>query len=242
MEPIFHHAFITGSAKRLGRAMAEELLSNGVNLSAHYFTSKTEVEELSRWALAQKRGRVCSIHADLRNLDELSQAAQLSHQAFGPVDLLILSASDFYPTPLQSTSSSQWDYLFDLNLRAPYFLAQAFSKTMPKNGLIVFISDVHGTKPIKNYGPYCATKAGLNSLCKSLAKELAPKIRVNSISPGTILPQENSTPESLAQAANRSLLGKVGTPRDLVEGLLFLMNNQYLTGFDLIIDGGRALI
>ena len=86
------------------------------------------------------------------------------------------------------------------------------------------------------------SQSGLISLSKSLSKELAPNIRVNSLSPGTLLPPENSTQETLDRAAKRSLLGKIGTPRDLVEGLLFLMNNHYLTGFDLVIDGGRSLI
>jgi len=226
----------------LGRAMAEELLRQGMNVTAHYRTSKVETLELQEWARTHGLGEVFPVQADLTKMEQIEGSVSLSLKTFGPIDLLVNSASDFYPTPLATTTQAEWDSLFELNLKAPFFLSQICCRTMPSRGHILLVADVHGTKPIKRFAPYCATKAGLISLCKSLAKELAPKIRVNSISPGTILPPDNATSVEVEKAAARSLLGRVGTPHDLVQAMNFLIHNEYMTGFDLIVDGGRALV
>ena len=236
------HALITGSAKRLGRSLAEQLLKQGMNISAHYYQSKDEVSELVAWSKTLGLGKVFPVQADLTDFQQVEQLAHQVYARMGPIDLLINSASDFYPTPLKTTKLSEWDALLSLNLKAPFFLTQELSHHMPKGGHVIFVSDVHGSRPIQRYAPYCASKAGLIAITKSLAKELAPQIRVNSISPGTILPSEKSTLEQIHRASERSLLKRVGTPEDLWNGVLFLCNNGYITGFDLIIDGGRALI
>lgn len=236
------HAFITGSGKRLGRALAEDLLRQGMKVTAHYRSSQKEAEALAEWAKTRNLGNVFPVPADLTKIEEIERVVSAAIKALGPIDLLINCASDFFPTPVTTVTPLQWDSLFELNLKAPFFLSQLCSLQMPSQSQIVFIADVHGTKPIKKYAPYCATKAGLISLCKSLAKELAPRIRVNSLSPGTILPPENATPEEIKKAANRSLMGRVGEPRDLVHGMNFLLHNEYITGFDLIMDGGRSLV
>jgi len=241
MFPIGTHVFITGSGKRLGRALAEAVLALGANVSAHFYQSQSEIEELRNWATQRGLGTVLPIQANLSDLNAIKAAATLSVNQLGPVNILINSASDFFPSPISSTTSAEWDSLFSLNLKAPYFLTQEIVKTMPSGSCILFIADVHGSRPIKNYGPYCATKAGLISLTKTLAKELAPNIRVNSLSPGTLLPADNASEREIEQAANRSLLGFVGSPKDFVQGALFLIRNEYVTGFDLIIDGGRSL-
>ena len=213
-----------------------------MNVTAHYRNSKTETLELQEWARTHNLGKVFPVQADLTKVEQIESSVSLSSKTFGPIDLLINSASDFYPTPLATTTAAEWDTLFELNLKAPFFLSQICCRTMPSGGHILFIADVHGTKPIKRFAPYCATKAGLISLCKSLAKELAPKIRVNSISPGTILPPDGATAVEVEKAAARSLLGRVGTANDLVQAMNFLIHNEYITGFDLIVDGGRALV
>ncbi len=235
------HAFITGAAKRLGRAMAEALLQSGVHVSAHYHSSLDAMLDLKKWAEKNTPGRVVPIQANLCLLNEVEAAAHQAQAALGPIHILINSASDFYPTPLEALNREDWDQLFNLNLKAPFFLTHHIFKTMPQGGNVIFISDVHGTRPIPRYSTYCATKAGLISLTQSLAKEMAPHIRVNSISPGTLLPSDCATQAQVKAAADRSLLGRVGTPQDLVQGLFFILKHHYITGFDLIIDGGRAL-
>ncbi|NBX68437.1 MAG: SDR family oxidoreductase [Proteobacteria bacterium] len=235
------HALITGSGKRLGRSIAENLLKQGMNISAHFFQSQSEINELKQWAKDLGLGQVVPVQADLTDFEQVERLAEQVHDSLGPVDLLVNSASDFYPTPFGATTESEWDHLLNLNLKAPFFLTQKLSVHMSHGGNVIFISDVHASRPIQRFAPYCATKAGLLALTKSLAQELAPKIRVNSISPGTILPPEKATHEQIHRASERSLLKRVGTPQDLWNGLLFLCRNEYITGFDLIIDGGRAL-
>ena len=235
------HAFVTGSGKRLGREIAQVLLQKGMNISAHFLNSLKEIEDLVAWAKLNSLGKVIPLQADLRDMSALSSCVQQSTTLLGPVDLLINSASDFFPTPLHSTTLQEWDSLFDLNLKAPFFLTQQIVSHMPRGAQIIFIADVNGSQPMKHFSSYCATKAGLISLSKSLAKELAPHIRVNSLSPGTLLLRDNASPLERTQAENRTLLGRIGTPEDLVAGLLFLVGNSYITGFDLIIDGGRSL-
>jgi pteridine reductase len=236
------HGFITGSGKRLGRAIAEALLRAGMNVSAHYHQSESKVLELESWSKAQRLGSVVPIKADLTQPEAISAAVEVSFKKLGPVDVLIHSASDFFPSPLLTSQLSQWNHLFDLNLRAPFFLTQECVRNMLPGSNILFIADVHGTKPLKNYSPYCATKSGLISLSRNLAKELAPNIRVNSISPGTLLPPDHCSDEQRESAKNRSLFKKVGAPEDLVHGVLFLLSHDYITGFDLVIDGGRSLV
>lgn len=236
------HAFVTGSGKRLGRHMAEILLLQGMNVSAHFYHSKEEVLELISWATQRGLGKVIPIQGDLTKSKEVQRLAEESLKQLGTVDLLIHSASDFFPTPLELASESDWSSLLDLNLKAPFFLTQQIAPSMRHGGHIVFIADVHGSRPISRYAPYCASKAGILSLTQSLAKELAPKIRVNSLSPGTLLLPDSSTEEDLKKASARTLLKRVGSPEDLSHGLLFLCRNEYVTGFDLIVDGGRALI
>lgn len=236
------HAFITGCGKRLGRSMAEELLKHGMDISAHYRNSQKEVHELQEWAQTNGLGQVLPIPADLRSSEAIKRAVEAATQNLGPIDLLINSASDFYPTPIGSVTTEIWDSLFELNLRAPFFLTQQIVKTMKPGANVIFISDTHATKPIAKYAPYCATKAALVSLSRSLAKELSPDIRVNSISPGTLLAQHGATQEETTRAAQRTLLGRIGCPNDLIQGLLFLIRSSYITGFDLVIDGGRGLL
>lgn len=242
MELTAKHAVVTGSGKRLGRAIAESLLRKGMNLTAHYFQSSHEVDSLVQWAKSQNLGNVIPVQADLRKTEDIFQLGKYAQETIGPADLLVHSASDFYPTEIDNTTPEAWDALMSLNLKAAFFLTQQFVQNMPVGSQVIFIADVHGSKPIARYSPYCASKAGLIALAKTLSRELAPRIRVNCISPGTVLPQDNATSEEIERAARRSLLGKVGNPKDIVEGLHFLCRNDYITGFDLIIDGGRSLI
>jgi len=242
MELTNQHAVVTGSGKRLGRAIAESLLRQGMNLTAHYFQSSHEVDSLVQWAKSNNLGKVIPVQADLRNTDDIFKLGKYAQEKLGPAHLIVHSASDFYPTEILTATSEAWDAFMSLNLKAAFFLTQQFVQNMSPGSQVIFIADVHGSRPIPRYSPYCASKAGLISLTKTLARELAPRIRVNCISPGTVLPQDHATSEEIQRAAQRSLLGRVGSPKDIVEGLLFLCRNDYITGLDLIIDGGRSLI
>jgi pteridine reductase len=125
-------------------------------------------------------------------------------------------------------------------LKSQFFLTQAVAKTM-KQGVILNLADVNGERPMRNFTPYTCSKAGLLMMTRNLAKEWAPKIRVNSISPGAVLLPESYTEEQKQKSIDRSLLKRLGSPDDVAEGALFLIANDYITGFDLKVDGGRSL-
>jgi pteridine reductase len=237
------HVFITGAAKRVARCLAETLLSlpaaDGLKLTAHYHNSRGEALELA--ALGKAKGReVLPLAADLRNVKSLPAVVDQAVKRFGPVDILVNSASDFFPTPALTCTEEEWDRLLGLNLKSQFFLTQSIARTM-REGVILNVADVNGERPMRNFTPYTCSKAGLLMMTRNLAKEWAPRIRVNSISPGAVLLPENYTDEQRQRSIERSLLKRLGSPEDIAHGALFLIANDYITGFDLKVDGGRSL-
>ena len=230
------HVLITGAGKRVARVIAERLLSEGVRLSAHYFQSRASVLELVG-------PNVFPVQADLRKVADIRRAASQAMDHFGPVDILINSASNFYPTPVLETTEAQWEDLMSVNLKGPFFLSQAVApKMLEKGGVIINIADVNGTRPMKTFTPYVTAKAGLLMLTKNLAKEWAPRVRVNAISPGPVLQPENYTEAQIQRSADRTLLKRWGAPEDIANATVFLITNDYMTGYDLKVDGGRSLV
>lgn len=236
------HILVTGAAKRVGRAIAESFLPYGVSLSLHYFRS--EIAESELLPLAEKGGsRFFSVQADLCDVNSIRAAVQLAEAKFGPVDILVNSASTFYPTPVLSVTEEQWDELVDANVKGHFFFSQACAPQMSKRGgVILNIGDVNAERPVKNFTPYVVGKAGLLMLTKNLAKEWAPAIRVNAISPGPVLIPEGYTPEKIERAAEKTLLKRWGTPEDIVQAVHFLIRNEYITGFNLRVDGGKSIL
>lgn len=239
------HVLITGAGKRVARRIAEVLLApehgDAVKLSAHYFRSADAVKELVTWGKTHGR-EVHAITADLRDVGQLRAAARDAVQRFGPVDVLVNSASDFFPTPALEATEEDWDRLLDVNLKGQFFLAQAVAERMrEKGGVIVNIADVNGERAMRNYAPYTASKGGLLTLTRSLAKEWGPKIRVNAVSPGPVLLPESYTEAQRQRSIDRTLLKRLGSPDDIAQACLFLIENDYVTGFDLKVDGGRSL-
>jgi pteridine reductase len=236
------HVLITGSGKRLGRAIAEAFLPAKIRLTAHYHKSSADAETLVARVKAAG-GEAHAVGADLRDVASIRAIVTAAEKRFGPVDVLVNSASDFYPTPVLEVTPEQWDHLMDLNLKGQFFLAQACAIRMQeKGGVIVNLVDVNAIRPMKKYTPYVVSKAGLLMVTRNLAKELAPKIRVCSISPGPVLLPETYTPEQVQRSIDRTLLKRLGTAEDIAQAALFLVGNDYLTGFDLAVDGGRSLV
>jgi pteridine reductase len=226
------HVLVTGAGKRLGRALAEHLLAQGARVTAHSFRTP--------WDGPAKN--VQNLHADLSQIESIAPLVAAARRGFGPVDILINSASDFYPTPAATVTPSDWDKLMDLNLKSPFFLAQACAADLrAQKGCLINLCDIYVSKPLKKFAPYSATKGGLWTLTRVLASEWAPDVRVNSISPGPVLPPDNFTQEQLERSATTTLLGRVGSAQDIVEAADFLLRNEYITGFDLKVDGGASL-
>ena len=236
------HVLVTGAGKRLGRAISEKLIPYGIKLSAHYRSSKAEAESLI--TIGRDRGaEVFPVAADLGDVPSLERMVASAVARFGPVDVLVNSASDFFPTPALDVTEAQWDHFLDVNLKGQFFLAQACARSgmRTRGGLIVNLGDVNGERALKNFTPYVCSKAGLLMMTRNLAKEWAPEVRVNSVSPGAVLLPESYTEEQKKRSIERSLLKRLGTPDDIAEAVLFLAQNDYVTGFDLKVDGGRIL-
>ena len=231
------HVFITGAAKRLAYHMGKALVERGAKLSAHFHRSKDEA-----MSLQQTLGSQCQIlQADLNNVSQGQQIIEKAVVTFGKIDILIHSASTFYATPLLETTEAQWEDLHGTNLKAGFFLSQAAAPHLSSPSTIIFLADVNASRGLKGYSPYVAAKAGLLMLTKNLARELAPHTRVNSLSPGPVLPPENYTEAKKQKSAESTLLGRWGSPQDITEAAIFLIENDYINGFDLKVDGGRSL-
>jgi len=233
---------ITGAARRVGAAISEKCHQQGMNVIIHYNHSVDAANQLVTKLNKQRKNSATAIQADLFNLQ---QCNNLIKQA-GEFDVLINNASNFFPTLLGTATEEQWTTLFDVNLKAPYFLAQAAASMLQKReGLIINISDTHANHPLKNHSIYCLTKAGLNMLTKCLAKELAPHVRVNAIAPGSVMwPEGENALDSQVKNAimAKTALKKAGGSQAVVEACLFLLEHgSYMTGEVVTVDGGRYL-
>jgi len=233
-------ALVTGSAKRLGRAVALRLAEEGADVVIHYRSSKKdagdavrEVERLGRRALA--------IAANLENVSEIKRLFEGTARKFGRLDILVNSAANFLRTEFASTSEQTWDASLDTNLKAPFFCSQAAAPLLKQNrGTIINFADVGGILGWAGYIPHCVSKAGIIMLTRCLAKELAPDVRMNAIAPGTIT-MPGDAPELEADYIKRAPLRRSGRPGDVTDAVLFLVHSKFITGQVLVIDGGRTL-
>ncbi|WP_319004918.1 pteridine reductase [Microbulbifer aggregans] len=236
-------ALITGAAARLGRAVTEELHRDH-NVIVHYRHSAEAARALVERLNSKRPDSATAIQSNLASAAECEQLAQAAVSAFGHIDVLVNNASAFFPTPIGGANEEQWDTLIGSNLKTPFFLCQALApKLQARNGCIVNLVDIHAEKPMPQHTVYCAAKAGLAMLTKSLARELAPDVRVNGIAPGAILwPEQESEGYNKEQILARIPLGRSGDPRDIAQTARFLVSfAPYITGQILAVDGGRSL-
>ncbi|EEF22669.1 3-oxoacyl-[acyl-carrier-protein] reductase, putative, partial [Ricinus communis] len=184
--------------------------------------------------------------ANLLDLAALPPLVDTALQHFGRLDALVNNASSYYPTQLGQINAAQWEELMGSNLKAPLFLSQAAADALrASQGCIVNITDMHIERPKKHYIVYSAAKAGLVSLTKSLAQELAPEVRVNAVAPGPVLwPDDNHEfdEDYRQQVVNQTLLKRTGEPSDIAKAVKFLIvDAPFITGHVLAVDGGRNL-
>jgi len=234
---------ITGGAKRVGAAICRRLHAAGANLMLHFRSSAGEARLLQSELNHVRQGSVALIQADLLDLAKLPAMVERTLASFGRLDALVNNASSFFQTPVGEITASDWEDLIGTNLRAPLFLAQAAAAALRKTqGAIVNITDIHAERPLKNYVVYSVAKAGLVGLTRSLARELAPEIRVNAVAPGPILwPDDESFDElSRQRIISHTPLRREGTPEDIANAVHFLIaNGEYITGETINVDGGR---
>jgi pteridine reductase len=209
----------------------------------HYRTSAGEARLLQAELNHQRENSVALIQADLLDLAKVPALIDQTVQSYGRLDALINNASSFFQTPVGDITSDNWDDLIGTNLRAPLFAAQAAAPALKKTqGCIVNITDIHAERPLKNYVVYSIAKAGLVGLTRSLARELAPEVRVNAVAPGPILwPDDESFDElSRQRIISHTPLRREGTPDDVAKAVHFLLTDAtYVTGETINVDGGR---
>lgn len=235
---------ITGAARRVGAEMVRHLHQAGLNIVIHYRSSSKDASALAEQLNAQRSNSIKLLKGDLKDYQSIPKLVADGINTFGRIDALINNASSFYPTDIKEVNEEVWEDLVGVNLKAPMYLTQSLATELKKNkGCIVNIVDIHGDRPLKGYSIYSIAKAGLIMLTKSMARELAPDIRVNGIAPGAIMWPEEQHYEGIHQAIiERTALKREGHPKDIAETALFLIEKAgYITGQIIAVDGGRTL-
>jgi NAD(P)-dependent dehydrogenase (short-subunit alcohol dehydrogenase family) len=235
-------ALVTGAGKRLGRAMALALAEDGWNVAIHYNGSGTEAEEVAGLAKAKGVAAV-AFKADLAREEEVDRLIPRATEALGALGLLVNSASIFEMDRAMSATRESWDRHLEINLRAPFVLAQAFARALPDDraGLIVNMLDERVWKPTPFFTSYTVAKSGLWTLTRTLALDLAPRIRVNGIGPGYTLPSAKQSDAQFEREASRMPLGRAANPEEIVRALRFFVEATSVTGQMIAMDGGQHL-
>ncbi|HEX4928978.1 MAG TPA: pteridine reductase [Burkholderiales bacterium] len=237
-------ALVTGGARRVGAAIARRLHAAGAAVLIHYRDSEADAAALEAELNALRPASAARVKAEL--LAPIAPRALISAaaDAFGRLDLLVNNASTFFPAPLGSIEASHWEALIGANLRAPLFIAQAAAPELSRHGgAIVNIVDIHAERPLKGYPLYSIAKAGLAALTRSLALELAPKVRVNGVAPGAIAWPEDGQFESAEREriVATTPLARIGSPEDIAQAVHFLACAPFVTGQIVAVDGGRSI-
>jgi pteridine reductase len=234
---------VTGAARRVGAAIATAFHGAGARVAVHYRSSQAEAESLVAQMNLARTGSACAFAADLSDAGACDALAAAVVRAFGRLDVLVNNASTFYATPVGSITPDQFDDLVGSNLRAPLFLSQAAAPALAKQeGLILNIADIHGLRPLGRHAVYCAAKAGLVMLTRSLARELGPAVRVNAIAPGPVLWPEHGVDDALRERiVARTALKRAGSPEDVAQAALYFATARFVTGQVLAVDGGRLV-
>ena len=235
-------ALVTGAGVRLGQAIALKLGQLGMRVVIHYHQSEKGAKQTFK-LLNGNESRHIIIQADLEDISSIQKLVENAEKKLGPISVLINNAADFFPTHFFSTNEEEWDHFFDLNLKAPFFLSQKVAKNMKirGEGKIINLVDVAADRPWTSFLPYCASKAGLSSLTKGLARALAPEIQVNAIAPGTVLPPPNHAEMDIKSSIEFSLLKRIGSSEDVLQAVEYLIKSDFVTGTILPVDGGRSV-
>lgn len=237
-------ALVTGGARRVGRALALGLASRGADVLVHYHRSAAEAEQTAG-EIRALGVRAEAAPADLSDPAAIAALFDALRAHFGRIDVLVNSASAFQPADLLDVTVEDWDAVMAVNLRAPFLCSQHAARMMQAaggEGAIVNVADIAGQVPWVRFPHHSVSKAGLIMLTRVLAKSLGPGIRANAVVPGPVLKPE-AMPEARWQALGDALpLGRTGSPQNVVQAVLALVENDFITGAVLNVDGGDALL
>lgn len=236
-----HHrvALVTGAGHRIGRALALALAGRGMRVAVHYNATADGARETVR-LIEQAGGEAFALHGDLTDAHRAASVIDDVVSHFGALDVLVNSAAVMVRTPFGEVTPEQWDDIMALNLRAPFFLAQAAADHLrAAKGAIVNIADLAAFETWPAYLPHGLSKAGVVYLTRSLARVLAPDVRVGGIAPGTVLLPDDWNGEAAEHLRATTPLRRDGSPEDVTRTALFILDSDYLTGETIIVDGGR---
>lgn len=234
-------ALVTGAGKRLGRVVALRLAREGADVAIHYGKSAAEAAEVV--AEIERLGqRAAAFPAELTDIAAIRKLVADMVAHFGRLDILVNSAANFLETKFAETTEAEWDASLDTNLRAPFFCAQAAGPHLAKSGsgVIINFADIGGLIGWREFLPHSISKAGIILMTRVLAKELAPRVRVNALAPGTVT-MPGDPPEWEKDFIERAPLKRSGRPDEIADAVMFLIGAEFVTGHVLVIDGGRTL-
>jgi NAD(P)-dependent dehydrogenase (short-subunit alcohol dehydrogenase family) len=234
---------VTGAGVRLGRTIVLELAAAGAAVAVHYGSSRNEASGAVA-AIRADGGDAEAFRLDLSETAALPGLVEQVLRRFGRLDVLVNNAAIFPHTPFDTVSEADWDRVMAVNLKAPFFLAQAAARPMRAQGAgkIINLADISAERPWSGYLPYCISKAGIVTLTRGLARALAPSIQVNAVAPGAILFPEHTSADEKERLLRSVPLGREGDPQDIARTVRFLIEgSDYITGVVLPVDGGRAV-
>lgn len=238
-------AIVTGGAKGIGKAIVEELAKSGIKVILNYNNSEVKAIEVKEELC--KKGYIVEIYkADVSKPEEVKNLVTFAKNKFGAIDILVNNAGIDKFQLFTDITNEDWDEMISNNLNSVFYMTREVVKDMinNKSGCIINISSIWGMVGASCEVAYSVSKAGIDGLTKSLAKELAPSgIRVNSIAPGAIMTDMNSnlTQEEIEEVNEQIPLGKFGKPEDIAKCAMWLIEDNYTTGQIISPNGGWVI-
>jgi pteridine reductase len=234
-------ALVTGAGRRVGRAIALALGTRGMQVVVHFNGSREGADETAR-LITEAGGQAVVKQADLTQIDEAHGLVDRSVAWRGTLTALVNSAAIMLRTPVGETTASDWDTMFALNVRAPYFLSQrAAAALAASQGAIVNIADLAAFESWPAYVPHGMTKAAVVQMTRAMARVLAPGVRVNAVAPGVVLLPDGWSEDEAEHLRSTTPLRRLGSPEDVAQAVVFLLEAQYVTGEVIRVDGGRHI-
>lgn len=233
-------ALVTGAAHRVGRAIAVGLARDGYDIALHFHSAETTAEEAAG-LIADAGGVARLFQADLTDPEAPAKLVRDVAGTCGRLDVVVNSAAVMLRMPLGEITPERWDSVLNLNLRAPFLIAQEAARHLPEGSSIVNIADLAAFETWPGYIPHGVSKSGLVYVTRALARVLAPRIRVNAVAPGTVLLPDHFDEKSAAHLNETTPLAREGSPEDVVQAVLYLLHAHYVTGETLVVDGGRSV-
>lgn len=236
-------ALVTGCAMRVGRVIALSLAARGCHIVMTYLT-EAEPYQATAAEIQAKGVDVLALPLNVQTPGDPARVVAAAMERFGRIDMLVNNASVWLKAPFLDITEEAWRSALEINLTGPFLMSQAVAPPMlnQKSGVIVNITDLSAYQTWAGYAHHSASKAGLVALTRVMAAELAPHVRVNAIAPGTVLLPDNADEAKIQWAVENSLLKRVGTPEDVARTVIFLAENDFVTGAVYFVDGGRALV